>query len=419
MSGINVEAVKEFFEEKATANVTREELKQVVMGALQEALQSHFGQDIEFDILVNPQTGEVEVWRTKEVVADDALKDPSAEVPLSQAREEDPEIEVGEEFDEEVPIAQVLGRRGMQRFKSALQRRLNEIELERARRKYSDRIGELVVATVSQVRRNEFRLLDEEGNELILPRSESIPREYFRKDSDVKAVVKDVIIENGRPKIILSRTDPRFLMRLFAQEVPEIQEGLIAIRRVARRPGRKAKITVEAFDDRIDVVGSCVGVRGSRIRGIVHELRNENIDVIPHTDNIPLLIARSLVPAQVSRVEINPDTRRAAVYMPADQIARAVGREGINIKLAAELTGYEIDLYREGVETDHTLDLEMIVDEIDEWIIDDLKRIGLDTAQDVLEMENEELAQRTELDVATIEEVKKILQKRLADMASG
>ncbi len=413
MSGINVEAVKDFFAEKATANITREELRTAVMGALEEALRKQFGEEETFDILVSPQTGEIEVYKTKEVVPDDAVTDPNRQVPLSVAREEDPEIEVGDEYDEEIDIAGALGRRGMQLFRNALQRRLYEIELERARQKYESRIGELVIATVRQPRRDELRLLDEEGNELVLPRSEMLPREFFRKDSDVKAVVKEVEVKDGRPRIILSRTDPRFLAQLFAQEVPEIQEGLIAIRRVVRRPGWKAKMTVESFDDRIDPVGSCVGIRGSRIRGIVRELRNENIDVIPHTENIPLLIARALGPAQVSRVEIDPQTKRAAVFVPADQIPLAVGREGVNIKLASELVGYEIDLYREGIEQDKSLDLEAFIGDIEEWIIDDLKEIGLDTAQDVLEMDDEELAQRTELEPATIQEVKKILRKRL------
>ncbi len=418
MSGINVEAVKDFFAEKATANITREELRAAVIAALEEALQSQFGEDAAFDILVNPQTGEIEVYKTKEVVADDAVEDPAHQVPLSVAQKEDPEIEIGDEYDEEIDIAEALGRRGMQRFRNALQRKLYEVELERARRKYESRIGELVIATVIQARRDELRLLDEEGNELILPRSEMLPREFFRKDSDVKAVVKEVVVDNGRPRIILSRTDPRFLAQLFAQEVPEIQEGLIAIRKVVRQPGWKAKMTVESFDDRIDPVGSCVGIRGSRIRGIVRELRNENIDVLPHTDNIPLMIARALAPAQVSRVEIDPETKRASVYMPVDQIPLAVGREGINIKLASQLVGYEIDLYREGIQRDESIDLDAFVDEIEEWIIDDLKEIGLDTAHDVLNMDDEELAHRTELEPTTIQEVKKILRKRLAAMHS-
>jgi len=360
---------------------------------------------------VNAEKGDLEIFRRRNIVDDDDIYNTLEEIGVTDAKKVSAEYEVGEELYEEVNLED-FGRRAILAAKQTLASRISDLKKSALAKKYQDRIGEIISAEVYQVWKKEILLLDEEGNELILPKSEQIPQDYFKKGENIRAVVKKVDMKNNTPVIILSRTSPDFLAKLLEIEVPEIFDGLIVIKRIVREPGERAKVAVESYDDRIDPVGACVGMKGSRIHGIVRELKNENIDVINWTNNTQLLIQRSLTPAKITSMELDNEEKHANVYLRPDQVSLAIGRRGVNIKLACELTGYELDVYRdnEGEEEEFDIDLEEFSDEIESWVIDELKRVGCDTARSVLDLTSEELERRTDLEKETIEEVRKVLQ---------
>ncbi|TDH23988.1 transcription termination/antitermination protein NusA [Segetibacter sp. 3557_3] len=408
MASINlIEAFQEF---KDAENIDRPTMMKVVEDVFKTLLRKKFTSDENFDVIVNAEKGDLEIIRRRMIVEDGEVMDPLAEVAYSDAAKIEPDFEVGEELYEEVDILD-FGRRAILAAKQTLASRINDLKKNVLVKKYSERIGEIVNAEVYQVWKKEVLLLDEEGSELILPKSEQIPSDFFKKGESIRSVVERVDLKNNNPVIILSRTSPKFLSKLLEIEVPEIFDGLIVVRKIVRDPGERAKVAVESFDDRIDPVGACVGMKGSRIHGIVRELKNENIDVINWTNNINLLIQRSLTPAKITSMDIDQETKHASVYLKPDQVSLAIGRRGVNIKLACELTGYEIDVYRdnEGEVEEFDIDLEEFGDEIEAWIIDELKRIGCDTARSVLELTAEELERRTDLEKETIDEVRKVL----------
>ena len=336
--------------------------------------------DASFDIIINPDKGDLEIWRNRTIVADGAVEDPLTEIEYSDAVKIEPDFEIGEEASEELKIEN-FGRRAILSMRQNLQAKIQELEKDTIYKKYKDRVGDIITGEVYQIWKREILVLDDEGNELVLPKSEQIPTDYFKKGDTVRAVVSKVDMKNTSPVIILSRTSPAFLERLFEMEVPEIFDGLITIKKIVREPGERAKVAVESYDDRIDPVGACVGMKGSRIHGIVRELRNENIDVINYTANPQLFIQRSLSPAKITTIKINEETGHASVYLKPDQVSLAIGKGGHNIKLAGKLTGHEIDVFRESEEDYEDVDLEEFADEIDSWIIDELKAIGCDTAK--------------------------------------
>ncbi|MBG9375632.1 transcription termination/antitermination protein NusA [Panacibacter sp. DH6] len=411
MASINlIDAFQEF---KDAENIDRPTLMKVVEDVFKTLLRKKFGSDENFDVIVNAEKGDLEIIRRRMIVEDGEVMDPLAEIGYTDATKIEPDFEVGEELYEEMDIMD-FGRRAILAAKQTLASRIGDLKKNVLLKKYSDRIGEIITAEVYQVWKKEVLLLDEESNELILPKSEQIPQDYFKKGENIRAVVSRVDMKNNSPVIILSRTSPDFLAKLLEIEVPEIFDGLISIRKIVREPGERAKVAVESFDDRIDPVGACVGMKGSRIHGIVRELKNENIDVINFTSNIQLLIQRSLTPAKISYMDLNNDRKHADVYLKADQVSLAIGRRGVNIKLACELTGYDIDVYREnetGEEEEFDVDLEEFSDEIEPWIIDELNRIGCDTARSVLKLTTEELERRSDLEKETIMEVRRILQE--------
>jgi N utilization substance protein A len=368
-----------------------------------------YGTDENFDIIVNPDKGDLEIWRNRIVVPDGEVEDENREIAYSEAIKIEPDFEVGEEVSEEIPV-ESFGRRAVQAMRQNLLSKVMDLEKDSIYQKYKDKVGEIITGEVYQIWKREILVLDEEGNELILPKSEQIPNDRFKKGDTIRAVVARVEMKHNNPVIILSRTSPVFLERLFEQEIPEVLDGLIQIRKIVREPGERAKVAVESYDDRIDPVGACVGMKGSRIHGIVRELRNENIDVINYTNNPVLFIQRALSPAKISSIEINEEEKRADVYLKPDQVSLAIGKGGHNIKLASKLTGYQIDVYRETDEDYEDVDLEEFADEIDPWIIDELKAIGCDTARSVLDLPDEDLVKRTDLEEETIKEVKKILK---------
>lgn len=409
MASINlIDAFQEF---KDAENIDRPTMMKVVEDVFKTLLRKKYGSDENFDVIVNAEKGDLEIIRRRMIVEDGEVNDPLAEVGYSEAVKIEPDFEVGEELYEEVNIYD-FGRRAILAAKQTLASRISDLKKNVLVKKYGDRIGEIISAEVYQVWKKEVLLLDEEGNELILPKSEQIPQDYFKKGENTRAVVARVDLKNNTPVIILSRTSPLFLAKLLEIEVPEIFDGLIAIKKIVREPGERAKVAVESYDDRIDPVGACVGMKGSRIHGIVRELKNENIDVINYTSNIQLLIQRSLTPAKISYMNLDNDKKQADVYLKADQVSLAIGRRGVNIKLACELTGYEIDVYREDEEqTDEfDIDLDEFSDEIEQWIIDEFKRVGCDTAKSVLNLNDAELERRTDLEKETIAEVRGILQ---------
>jgi N utilization substance protein A len=382
----------------------------VVEDVFRQMIKKKFGTDETFDVVINDQNGDLEIYRNRTVVDDDDCYSTLLEIELADALKVDPSLEVGDECVEEVPMA-VFGRRAILTARQTLMSRILELEKDELYKKYKDRVGELITnGEVYQIWKNELMVLDEDGNELSLPKKEMIPEDFYKKGDNLKAVVYKVEMVNGSPKIILSRTAPVFLERMLELEVPEIIDGLITIKKIVREPGERAKIAVESYDDRIDPVGACVGMKGSRIHGIVRELKNENIDVINYTSNLPLLVSRALSPAKISSVQVDEDKKRIAVYLKPDQVSLAIGKGGHNIKLAGKLVGYEIDVYRETEEEDFDIDLEEFADEIDSWILDELKGIGLDTAKAVLNTSDEDLVRRTELEEETIKELKQILQ---------
>jgi N utilization substance protein A len=404
--------IESFSEFKEFKNIDRETMMNVLEDVFRSVMVKQFGTDENVDVIINIDKGDLEIWRNREIVADDDIEDNNLQISYSDAVKIEPDFEIGEEVSEQVFLKD-FGRRQVLSLRQTLTSRILDLEKKEIFDRYEDRIGEIINGEVYQVWRNEVLILDGEENELILPKSEAIPSDYFKKGDTIRAVVKSVEMRNHNPLIILSRTAPEFLARLFEQEVPEVFDGLITIKKIVRVPGERAKVAVESYDERIDPVGACVGMKGARIHGIVRELRNENIDVINYTDNIQLFITRSLNPAKVSSIQLNEEESKADVYLHPDQVSLAIGRGGFNIRLASMLTGYEIDVYRNIDETDDDVELTEFVDEIEGWIIDELKSIGCDTARDVMKLEIADLVKRTDLEEETVNEVLNILKAEL------
>ncbi|MEY3591351.1 MAG: hypothetical protein RLZZ38_307 [Bacteroidota bacterium] len=405
----SLELVDSFSEFKELKNIDKQTMQHVLEDVFRAMLKKKFNTDEHIDIVVNIDKGDVQIFLNKEIVGDGEVEDPNTEIAYSDAIKIEPDFEIGEEVTEEFKFAD-FGRRNVLALRQNLISRIMELEKDQLYNKYKERIGEIVTGEVYQVWKKEILIMDDDNNELILPKSEQIPSDFFKKGESVRAVVAKVDMRNSTPVIILSRTAPEFLERLFELEVPEVFDGLITIKKIVREPGERAKVAVESYDDRIDPVGACVGMKGSRIHGIVRELRNENIDVINYTSNQQLLIQRALSPAKITSIEILEDDKRVKVYLKPDQVSLAIGKGGNNIKLAGKLCGFEIDVYRDGEVDIEDVDLEEFADEIDSWIIDELKAIGCDTAKSVLEISKEDLVSRTDLEKETIEEVFRILQ---------
>lgn len=409
MASINL--IESFQDFKEAENIDRPTLMKVLEDVFKTLLRKKYGSDESFDVIVNTEKGDLEIVRRRMIVEDGAVENPLIEIAYSEAVKIEPDYEVGEEVTEEVEI-QSFGRRAILAAKQTLASRIGDLKKNALVQKYGDRVGDIINAEVYQVWKKEVLLLDEDGNELILPKSEQIPADYFKKGESIRSVIKKVELKNNAPVIILSRTHPTFLAKLLEIEVPEIFDGLIVIRKIVREPGERAKVAVESYDDRIDPVGACVGMKGSRIHGIVRELKNENIDVINFTNNIQLLIQRSLTPAKITRMNVDSEGKRAEVFVSPEQVSLAIGKRGVNIKLAEDLTGYVIDVYRdnEGEMAEYDIDLDEFSDEIEGWIIEELKRIGCDTARSVLDLTPTELERRTDLEKETIDDIREILR---------
>ena len=403
-----IDLIDSFTEFKELKNIDRVTMMRIVEDVFRTTLKRKYGSDDNVDVIINPDKGDLEIWLSREIVQDSELEDEGTQIKLSEALKIEPDFEIGEEVSQEIKVED-FGRRNILALRQNLVAKVLELEKDGIYQKYKERVGDIVNGEVYQIWKREILVLDDDGNELILPKSEQIPSDYFRKGDTIRAVVAKVDLRNNNPVIILSRTAPEFLARLFEQEVPEVFDGLITIKKIVRNPGERAKVAVESYDDRIDPVGACVGMNGTRIHGIVRELRNENIDVIPWTNNMQLLIQRSLNPAKITNMEINDEQMRVEVFLKPDEVSKAIGKGGHNIKLASKLTGYEIDVYREGAEDIDDVDLDEFSDEIDGWIIDELKAIGCDSAKSVLEIGKEDLVKRTDLEEETIEEIVKIL----------
>ena len=406
-----VSMVDTFKEFKDTKNIDRTTLMSVLEESFRNVIAKIFGSDENFDVIVNPDKGDFEIYRNRTVVADGEVKDENKEISLTDALKIEPDYEVGEEVSEKVDFSK-FGRRAILNLRQTLASKILELEHDSLYNKYKDRVGQVISAEVYQVWKREVLLVDDENNELILPKSEQIPHDVYRKGETVRAVIKEVNNDNNNPKIILSRTSNMFLERLLDAEVPEIADGLITIRRIARMPGERAKIAVESYDDRIDPVGACVGVKGSRVHGIVRELCNENIDVVNYTANIKLFIQRALSPAKISSINVDEENKKAEVYLRPEEVSLAIGRGGLNIKLASMLTEYTIDVFREldESEVDEDIYLDEFSDEIDQWIIDAIKGIGLDTAKAVLNAPREMLVEKADLEEETVDNVLKVLR---------
>ena len=411
MASINL--IDSFQEFKDAENIDLPTLMKVMEDVFKTLIRKKYGSDECFDVIVNDQKGDLEIFRRRTIVDDDDLYNTLTEIEYKDAIKIEPDYQVGEELYEEVDIQKEFGRRAILAGKQTLAARINDLKKNILIKKYEERVGEIVSGEVYQVWKKEVLLLDEEGNEMLLPKSEQIPTDYFKKGESVRGVVKKVELKNSQAVIILSRTSPSFLEKLLEIEVPEIFDGLIVVKKIVRDPGERAKVAVESYDDRIDPVGACVGMKGSRIHGIVRELKNENIDVINWTSNTQLLIQRSLTPAKITSMEIDSEKMHANVFLKPDQVSLAIGRRGVNIKLACELTGYEIDVFRdnEGEVEEFDIDLDEFTDEIEAWVIDELKRVGCDTARSVLDLTAEELERRTDLEKETIEDVRRILNE--------
>ena len=411
MASINL--IDSFQEFKDAENIDRPTLMKVMEDVFKTLIRKKYGSDECFDVIVNDQKGDLEIFRRRTIVEDDDLYNTLTEIEYKDAIKIEPDYQVGEELYEEVDIQKEFGRRAILAGKQTLAARINDLKKNILIKKYEDRVGEIVSGEVYQVWKKEVLLLDEEGNEMLLPKSEQIPSDYFKKGETVRGVVKKVELKNNQAVIIISRTSPVFLEKLLEIEVPEIFDGLIVVKKIVRDPGERAKVAVESYDDRIDPVGACVGMKGTRIHGIVRELKNENIDVINWTSNTQLLIQRSLTPAKITSMELDNEKMHANVFLRPDQVSLAIGRRGVNIKLACELTGYEIDVFRdnEGEEEEFDIDLDEFTDEIEPWIIDELKRVGCDTGRSVLDLTAEELERRTDLEKETITEVRRILKE--------
>ncbi|WP_428740908.1 transcription termination factor NusA [Tenacibaculum sp.] len=416
----NIALIESFSEFKDNKSIDRVTLMSILEEVFRAALKRRFGSDDNFDIIINPDKGDLEIWRNRVVVADGMSEDDNEEIELSEARKIEPDFEIGEDVSEEVKLID-LGRRAILALRQNLISKIHEHDSTNIFKQFKDLEGEIYSAEVHHIRHNAVILLDDEGNEIVLPKSEQIRSDFFRKGDAVRGVIKSVELRGNKPTIILSRTSPAFLVKLFEQEIPEVFDGLITIEGVARIPGDKAKIAVDSYDDRIDPVGACVGVKGSRIHGIVRELGNENIDVINYTKNEQLFVARALSPAKVTSVEIemfdeekNGKKGRVEVLLKPEEVSKAIGRAGVNIRLASELTGYEIDVKREGLE-EEDVELTEFSDEIEAWVIEEFKKIGLDTAKSVLEKDVSMLVQRTDLEEETILDVQRILREEFED----
>ncbi|GHV51304.1 transcription termination/antitermination protein NusA [Bacteroidia bacterium] len=407
-----IDTLAEFKELK---NIDKDTMISVLEESFRNVIAKMFGTDENYDVIINPEKGDFEIWRNRIAVADEELENHNLQIPLSEARKIDPDSTIGEEVTDEVYFAD-FGRRAILNLRQTLASKILELQKDNLYAKYKERIGQVITADVYQVWKKEILLLDDEGNELLLPKSEQIPSDFYRKGETVRAVVQRVDNLNNNPKIILSRTDKAFLQRLFELEVPEIHDGLITIKAIARIPGERAKIAVESYDDRIDPVGACVGMKGSRIHGIVRELRNENIDVINYTSNVSLFIQRSISPAKISSIRVDEETRKAEVYLRPEEVSLAIGKGGLNIKLACMLTEYAIDVFRdiEGAD-EEDIYLDEFTDEIDSWVIDALKNIGCYTAKNVLALSREEISERADLEEQTVDDVLKTLAAEFED----
>ncbi len=400
MKGVNL--LESFGEFKEFKNIDRETVTNILADVFRNMILKRWGAEDGFDIIINAERGDLEIWRTREIVPDGELEDEVAQIEVSMARKSVPDLEVGEELIEEIRIED-FGRRNVLAMRQNLTSRIIEMEKDHIYQKYRERVGEIISGEVYQVWKKEILVLDDENNELILPKEQQIPADFYKKGDTLRAVVSKVEMRGNTPQIILSRTAPEFLEKLFEQEVPEVFDGLITIKNIVREPGERAKVAVESYDDRIDPVGACVGMKGSRIHGIVRELRNENIDVIQYTTNEQLLISRALAPAKVSSITLDKENKKADVFLKPDQVSLAIGKGGHNIRLAGRLCGFDIDVYRETEADLDDVDLEEFSDEIDSWIIDELKSVGCDTARAVLDLSKEELVRRTDLEEETID----------------
>lgn len=410
-----ISMIETFSEFKELKNIDRSTMISVLEDSFRNVIAKMFGSDTNYDVIINPDKGDLEIWRRRTIVDDETFTDANTEITLSEAKNIDPDFEVGEDVTDEV-FFEDFGRRAILNLRQTLSSKILELQKEALYNKYKEKVGEIVSGEVYQIWKKELLLLDDEGEELLLPKTEQIPSDFFKKGEHVKAVVVRVENKNNNPKIILSRTSPIFLERLFEVEVPEINDGLITIKSIARIPGERAKIAVESYDDRIDAVGACVGIKGSRIHGIVRELRNENIDVINYTNNIPLLVQRALSPAKVTSIQIIEEEKRAEVYLRPEEVSLAIGKGGLNIRLASMLTGYAIDVYRDIDDVDEEdIYLDEFRDEIEDWIIEQLKKIGCTTAKNVLACSRERLIQEADLEESTVDEIIEILKAEFED----
>jgi len=405
--------IDSFREFKEFKNFDKETMMAILEDVFRNMIIKKYGSDENFDLIINPEKGDIEIWRNREIVKNGTVEDENEQIALSDALKIEDDFEVGEDVSEEIKL-ESFGRRSVLSLRQNLVGRIMEIEKDAIYQKYKVRIGEVINAEVYQIWKREILLVDDDDNEVVMPREHQIPGDFFKKGDSVRAVVAAVELRNNTPRIILSRTAPEFLERLFEQEVPEIYDGLITIKKIVRSPGERAKVAVESYDDRVDPVGACVGMKGSRIHSIVRELRNENIDVINWTENEELLMARSLSPAKVSSITLKGESARAEVYLKSDQVSLAIGKGGNNIKLAGLLTGYEIDVFREDDESEEDVELMEFSDEIDEWILKEFIKIGCDTARSVLDLDEEGLISRTDLEAETVKEVIRILKKELS-----
>ena len=407
--------IESFSEFKDVKNIDRETMMNILEDVFKSVLAKKYDEQGNFDVIINVDKGDLEIWKNREVVADGEVENGIAQISLSDALKIEDDYEIGEEVSEQVSFESEFGRRQVLAIRQHLMSRINDQHRDELMKRYEERIGDIIHGEVYQIWRNEILLQDDEGNDLSLPRSEQIPKDFFKKGDNVRAVIKSVELKNNKANIVLSRIAPEFVERLFEQEVPEVFDGIITIKNVVRVPGERAKVAVESYDDRIDPVGACVGMKGSRIHGIVRELKNENIDVVNFTENTQLLITRSLSPAKITSITLNEDSKKASVFMDADQVSLAIGKGGYNINLAGKLSGYEIDVYRDENTFEDDVDINEFRDEIEDWVIQALKNIGCDTAKSVLELTTEDLVSRTDLEIETVEDVIGILKSKVKD----
>ena len=407
--------IESFSEFKDVKNIDRETMMNILEDVFKSVLAKKYNDEGNFDVIINVDKGDLEIWKNREVVADADVENHISQIALSEALKIEDDYEIGEEVSEQVSFESEFGRRQVLSIRQHLMARIADQHRDELMKRYEDRIGEIIHGEVYQIWRNEILLQDDEGNDLTLPKDEQIPKDFFKKGENVRAVIKEVNLKNNKANIVLSRIAPEFVMRLFEQEVPEVFGGIITIKKVVRAPGERAKVAVESYDDRIDPVGACVGVKGSRIHGIVRELRNENIDVVNYTENTQLLISRALSPAKIQSVTLDHESMRASVFMEADQVSLAIGRGGHNINLAGKITGYEIDVYRDTNSIEDDVALDEFSDVLEDWVIDSLKQIGCDTAKSVLALSKKDLLSRTDLEISTIDEVLDVLNAEFED----